>query len=287
MSEKIRALIVDDEALSRQGLLIRLRNAPDIEVIGEAANGQEALEAIREHQPDLVFLDIEMPGLSGLDLVSRLPTETMPMIVFVTAYDRYAIQAFEARAIDYLLKPVDQDRFADALEHIREQLGQRQAAGQRDRLVQLMADLRGSGDWPGEALDAALDGMPNDNGATILPIRQGRDIVRLAVRDIEWIDAAGDYMCIHAAGETYILRGTMKSLEDRLDPTLFQRVHRSTIVNLERVTRLRPHANGEYFLVLDGGHEIKLSRTYRDKIEHFLKGGRASRGHAGSGPSRA
>jgi len=277
MNEKIRALIVDDEALSRQGLLIRLRSAPDVEVIGEAANGQEALEAIREHQPDLVFLDIEMPGLSGLDLVSQLPTETMPMIVFVTAYDRYAIQAFEARAIDYLLKPVDQERFADALEHIREQLRQRQAAGQRDRLVQLMADLRGSGDWPGEALDAVLDGLPGADGVAILPIRQGREIIRLAVRDIEWIDAAGDYMCIHAAGETYILRGTMKSLEDRLDAALFQRVHRSTIVNLERVTRLRPHANGEYFLVLDGGHEIKLSRTYRDKIEHFLKGGRAAR----------
>lgn len=286
MNNRIRALIVDDEALSRQGLLIRLRSAPDIDVIGEAANGQEALQAIREHQPDLVFLDIEMPGLSGLDLVSRLPTETMPMIVFVTAYDRYAIQAFEARAIDYLLKPVDQERFTDALEHIREQLRQRQAAGQRDRLVQLMADLRGSGEWPAEALDAALGGLPDDNGAAILPIRQGREIVRLAVPDIEWIDAAGDYMCLHAAGETYILRGTMKSLEDRLDPTLFQRVHRSTIVNLERVTRLRPHANGEYFLVLDGGHEIKLSRTYRDKVEYFLKGGRAAHNRAGSDPSR-
>lgn len=274
MSGRIRALIVDDEALSRQGLLIRLKTAPDFEVVGEAANARAALEAIREHQPDLVFLDIEMPGMSGLDLVSRLPTESMPMIVFVTAFDRYAIQAFEARAIDYLLKPVDEERFADALEHIREQLHQRQAATHRDRLVQLMADLRGSGDWPDETVDAGTGGGQAADGAGVLSIRQGREIVRVAERDVEWIDAAGDYMCVHVAGETYILRGTMKSLEDRLDPARFQRVHRSTIVNLERVTRLRPHINGEYFLVLEGGHEIKLSRTYRDKVEFFLKGER-------------
>lgn len=196
------------------------------------------------------------------------------MIVFVTAFDRYAIQAFEARAIDYLLKPVDEERFADALEHIREQLHQRQAASQRDRMVQLMADLRGSGDWPDDEIDAMPDSGPAASGGAVLSIRQGREVVRIPERDVEWIDAAGDYMCVHAAGETFILRGTMKNLEDRLEPVRFQRVHRSTIVNLERVTRLRPHSNGEYFLVLDGGHEIKLSRTYREKIEHFLKAGR-------------
>ena len=154
MSDKIRALIVDDEALSRRGLMLRLKDAPDIEVVGEAASGRQALEAIREQQPDLVFLDIEMPGLTGLDVVGQLPTESMPMIVFVTAFDRYAIQAFEARAVDYLLKPVDEARLADALDHVREQLRQRQSAGQRDRLVQLLADLRGSQDWPGGDVEA-------------------------------------------------------------------------------------------------------------------------------------
>ena len=274
MSGKIRALIVDDEALSRRGLTLRLQAVTDFEVVGEACNGRTALEAIREHQPDLVFLDIEMPGLTGFDVVERLPTESMPMIVFVTAFDRYAIQAFEARAVDYLLKPVDEARLADALEHIREQLGQRQAAGQRDRLVQLLADLKGSEEWPGDGAETLVQELAGDGRQRALPIRHGRDIVRVPEGDIEWVDAAGDYMCIHAGGETYILRGTMKSLEDQLDPRLFQRVHRSTIVNLERVTRLRPHINGEFFLVLDGGHEIKLSRTYRDKVEHFLKGGR-------------
>ncbi len=274
MSGKIRALIVDDEALSRRGLRLRLQGAADLEVVAEACNGRAALEAIREHHPDLVFLDIEMPGLNGFDVLERLPTESMPMIVFVTAFDRYAIQAFEARAVDYLLKPVDEARLADALEHIREQLGQREAAGQRDRLVQLLADLKGSEDWPGVDVETLGQDMAGNGRQRLLPIRHGRDIVRVAEGDIEWIDAAGDYMCIHAGGETYILRGTMKSLEDQLDPRLFQRVHRSTIVNLERVMRLRPHINGEFFLVLDGGHEIKLSRTYRDKVEHFLKGGR-------------
>jgi len=276
VSDKIRALIVDDEALSRRGLMLRLKDAVDIEVVGEAASGRQALEAIREQQPDLVFLDIEMPGLTGLDVVGQLPTESMPMIVFVTAFDRYAIQAFEARAVDYLLKPVDEARLADALDHVREQLRQRQSAGQRDRLVQLLADLRGSQDWPGGDVEALARELAPDGRSRVLPIRHGGDIVRVVENDIEWIDAAGDYMCVHAAGETYILRGTMKSLEDQLDPRLFQRVHRSTIVNLERVTRLRPHINGEFFLVLDGGHEIKLSRTYRDKVEHFLRGGRLS-----------
>ena len=274
MSGRIRALIVDDEALSRRGLMLRLQAAADFEVVGEACNGRAALEAIREHQPDLVFLDIEMPGLTGFDVLERLPTESMPMIVFVTAFDRYAIQAFEARAVDYLLKPVDEARLADALEHIREQLAQRQAAGQRDRLVQLLADLKGSEEWPGDGAEAFIQELADNGWQRALAIRHGRDIVRVPEGDIEWVDAAGDYMCIHAGGETYILRGTMKSLEDQLDARLFQRVHRSTIVNLERVTRLRPHINGEFFLVLDGGHEIKLSRTYRDKVEHFLKGGR-------------
>ena len=274
MSDRIRALIVDDESLSRRGLLIRLQGAADIEVVGEAANGRTALDAIRRHQPDIVFLDIEMPGMTGLDVVSQLPTESMPLVVFVTAFDRYAIQAFEARAVDYLLKPVDEERFADALEHIRQQIQQRKAADQRDRLVQLMADLRGSSDWPSELGDLRPDSSSPGGIAPALAIRQGREIVRLPLPTIDWIDAAGDYMCVHASGQTHILRGTMKSLEDALDPAIFQRVHRSTIVNLSRVERVRPHMNGEFFLILAGGHEIKLSRTFRDKVEHFLRAGR-------------
>lgn len=258
----LRVLLVDDEPPARRGLQLRLADEPGVEIIGEAGNGRMALARIREQAPDLVFLDIEMPGLSGLDVIGQLPTESMPLFVFVTAYDRYAIRAFEARAIDYLLKPVDPARLAEALRRARERLAHRRAEEQRDRLVQLLADLRGSADWPGDESPAATAGM--------LAIREGRDIVRLRCEDIDWIDAAGDYMCVHAGGRTHILRGTMKSLEDQLDPARFQRVHRSTIVNLARVLRLRAHINGEYFLELDGGHELKLSRTFRDKVEMFL-----------------
>jgi two-component system LytT family response regulator len=258
----IRALIVDDEPPARRGLQIRLADEEDIVIVGEAGSGRTALEKIRELAPDLVFLDIEMPGLSGLDLVGQLPTESMPLVVFVTAYDRYAVRAFEARAIDYLLKPVEAERFAGALRNVRERLAQRRAGEQRDRLVQLMADLKGSTDWPGDASPALAAG--------VLSVREGRDIVRVPLDAIDWVDAAGDYMCVHAGGRTHILRGTMKSLEEVLDPARFQRVHRSTIVNLNRVVRLRAHMNGEYFLVLDGGHELKLSRSFRDKVELFL-----------------
>ena len=273
-TQRIRTLIVDDEALSRRGLCIRLERAGDFEVVAQAENGREALAAIREHHPDLVFLDIQMPGRSGFDVLKELPATGMPLIVFVTAYDKYAIQAFEAQAIDYLLKPVDDARFAAALDHIREHFEQRQAGAQRDRLVGLIAEITGSGEL---ALDDILDrGGEGFKGTHVemLPIRQGRETVRVPANTIEWIDAAGDYMCVHADGQTYVLRGTMKDLESALDPKLFQRVHRSTIVNLRRVRRLRAHMNGEYFLTLDGGHELKLSRSYRDKVEYFLKGAR-------------
>jgi len=267
---KVRTIIVDDEVLSRRGIEIRARELGDFEIVAQCANGREALAAIQQYKPDLVFLDIQMPGMSGFEVLAHLPQESFPLVVFVTAYDQYAIQAFEARAIDYLLKPIDERRFAEAVERVREHLRARSAAAQRDRLMQIIAEITGCGEL---ALDELLErgrmalggGRPE-----VLPIRQGRETVRVPVASIQWIDAAGDYMCIHAGGETHILRGTMKELEELLDPKLFQRVHRSTIVNLRLVRSLRAHMNGEYFLTLEGGHELKLSRTYRDKVEYFL-----------------
>ena len=266
---KLRTLLVDDEALSRRGLELRLRVAADIEIVGQCSNGREALEAIREQRPDLVFLDIQMPGLSGFDVLAELQPHELPMIVFVTAYDRFAVQAFEARAIDYVLKPVDDARLAATLTHVRELVEQRTAANERDQLVSMLAELRGSGEIE-SAEGAAPAQAPN-----WLPIRNGRETVRVPVEAIEWVDAAGDYLCIHASGHTHILRATMREMENLLDPRLFQRVHRSTIVNLTRVKSLRAHMNGEYFLRLEGGQELKLSRTYRDKVEYFLKRPRA------------
>jgi two-component system LytT family response regulator len=265
----IRAIIVDDEPLARRGLELRLRDAPDVELVRQCANGREALAAITELSPDLMFLDIQMPGLSGLDVLGQVPQESLPMIVFVTAFDRFAIEAFEAHALDYLLKPVDDERFQRALDRVRAQWHQRQALAQREQLMALLADLTGRGELAPDAL-SSLGGRPARRYATMLPIRVGRETVRLDVGTIDWIDAAGDYMCLHAAGQTHVLRATMKELEEMLDPTVFQRVHRSTIVNLARVRALRPHLNGECFLKLQSGQEIKLSRSFRDKVEMLL-----------------
>lgn len=271
----ITTVIVDDEALSRRGIEIRLLAAADFQVVAQCSNGREALAAVTTYKPDVVFLDIQMPGMSGFEVLAHLPQESLPVVVFVTAYDQYAIRAFEARAVDYLLKPVDDTRFNAALERVRSQVRSRSAASQRDRLVEIIAELTGSGELALEELLTHGAKPTEPRRPDILPIRQGRETVRVAIASIEWIDAAGDYMCIHAGGNTYILRGTMKELEEVLDPALFQRVHRSTIVNLRLVKSLRAHMNGEYFLTLEGGHELKLSRTYRDKVEYFLSGARS------------
>ena len=265
----IRAIIVDDEPLARRGLELRLQDAQDIEIARQCANGREALAAIAELHPDLMFLDIQMPGLSGFDVLAQVPQESLPMIVFVTAFDRFAIDAFEAHALDYLLKPVDDARLARALERVRAQWQQRQALVQREQLMAMLGDLNGQGRIEPDAL-ASLASRPASRYATMLPIRVGRETIRLDVSTIDWIDAAGDYMCLHAAGETHVLRATMRELEEMLDPQVFQRVHRSTIVNLARVRALRPHLNGECFLKLQSGQEVKLSRSFRGKIELLL-----------------
>lgn len=268
---RIRALIVDDERLARRGLELRLAAAPDVDIVAECENGREAIEQVAELAPDLMFLDIEMPGMSGFDVLAALPQDSMPLVVFVTAFDRYAIDAFEARALDYLLKPVEDARLAQAMERVRGYLAERQALQQHERMLGLLADLRGAGELAPEELLQRVTG-PANRYPEVLAIRTGRDVVRVRSDEIDWIDAAGDYMCIHVGAQTHVLRGTMKDLDAALDPQLFQRVHRSAIVNLRRVRKLRPHANGEYFLTLDGGQELKLSRTHRDKVELLLAG---------------
>lgn len=268
---RIRTLLVDDERLARRGLELRLAAAQDFEIVGECENGREAIEKVRTLAPDVMFLDIQMPGLSGFDVLAALPQDTLPVVVFVTAFDRYALDAFEARALDYLLKPVDDQRLAVALERIRRQIDTRDSLSRHEKILALLADVHGSGELDAEAMLARI-AAPAARYPEILAIRTGRDVVRVRAAEIDWIDAAGDYMCIHAAGQTHVLRATMKQLQSALDPALFQRVHRSAIVNLARVRKLRPHANGEYFLTLEGGQELKLSRTHRDTVELLLDG---------------
>ena len=268
---QIRTLLVDDERLARRGLELRLASAPDFEIVGECENGREAIEQVGLLKPDVMFLDIQMPGQSGFDVLARLPQDQLPVVVFVTAFDRYAIDAFEARALDYLLKPVDDGRLAQTLERIRSHVRERETLSQHEKMLGLLADVHGAGELEPQEVLARI-AAPATRYPEIVAIRTGREVVRVRSAQIDWIDAAGDYMCIHAAGETHVLRATMKQLEHTLDPALFQRVHRSAIVNLARVRKLRPHANGEYFLTLEGGQELKLSRTHRDKVELLLEG---------------
>jgi two-component system LytT family response regulator len=262
---RLRTLIVDDEPLARRGLSLRLARHSDVEVVAEAGNGREAFFAICEHQPDLMFLDVQMPGVDGFELLKAVPAAQMPVTVFVTAYDQYALKAFEANALDYLLKPVEDARLDVALDRVRQEIANRDADEHRSRLLRLLGTRSGRPDLTlDDALaDAVQNGRPTDDR---LAIKDAGRILRVPLDDILWIDAAGDYMCVHTGVDTHVLRATMRELEGRLDPRRFQRIHRSTIVNVARVRELRSHLNGEYFLILDSGQQLKLSRSYKDKV---------------------
>jgi two-component system LytT family response regulator len=268
---KIRTILVDDEPLAVRGLTIRLKPFEDIDIIDTCANGREAVKAIKEQKPDLVFLDIQMPGFDGFSVLRSLVGEAeIPLVVFVTAYDEYAIEAFKAHALDYLLKPVEEDRLAEAVARVREALSQRIAIEQNAELVKLIENMDQP---PREALTALLEKpheVHDDRYDPHLRIKDRGHITIVNVADVEYIDAAGDYMCIHVGEKTHILRETMKTMEKRLDPKIFQRIHRSTIVNLDKVREVKPHSNGECFLTLEGGTELKVSRSYKDVVGRFL-----------------
>jgi two-component system LytT family response regulator len=264
----LKTLIVDDEALARRGLKHRLQHTSDVRIIGEAKNGREALAMIRERQPDLVFLDIQMPGMSGFDVVSELAPGDLPAVVFVTAFDEFAIKAFEANAVDYILKPIEDERLQAALQRVRERQSARHARKDRQSLLKLVSEIAGT----------VVNSLEDITSKGIKALR--KEPARLAIKDagkttwvlqedIEWIDAAGDYMCVHVAGQTHIMRKTMKELDQELDTDILQRIHRSTIVNVKHVKAMQSHINGEYFLTLKSGNVVKLSRTYKDKLRLF------------------
>ncbi|PTM47337.1 LytTR family two component transcriptional regulator [Sphingomonas aerolata] len=262
----IRTILVDDEPLAIQGLELRLQAHEDVEIIEKCSNGREAIRAIKTHKPDLVFLDIQMPGFDGFSVVQGLMEVEPPLFVFVTAYSDHALRAFEAQAVDYLMKPVEESRLADTIERVRQRLSEKRGIEEVDRLREVLADV---------APDAAAD-MPDGDAVSanrfekLINIKDRGQIFRVDVDTIERIDAAGDYMCIYTGDNTLILRETMKDLEKRLDPRRFQRVHRSTIVNLDLVKQVKPHTNGECFLVLNSGASVKVSRSYRDVVARFV-----------------
>jgi two-component system LytT family response regulator len=263
----IRTILVDDEKLAIQGLQLRLEAHPDVDIIETCINGREAIRAIKTHKPDLVFLDIQMPGFDGFSVVSGMMEVEPPLFVFVTAYSDHAIRAFEAQATDYLMKPVEQERLADTMERVRQRLAEKRGVEEAERLKEALAEH--APEAHDEFVDTT-DTLSANRYEKMINIKDQGQIFRVDVDSIERIDAAGDYMCIYTGGETLILRETMKDLEKRLDPRKFQRVHRSTIVNLDLVKQVKPHTNGECFLVLDSGAQVKVSRSYRDVVARFV-----------------
>jgi two-component system, LytTR family, response regulator len=264
----IRTILVDDEPLAIQGLELRLQEHEDVEIIDKCSNGREAIRAIKTHKPDLVFLDIQMPGFDGFSVVQGLMEVEPPLFVFVTAYSDHAIRAFEAQAMDYLMKPVEPSRLADTLDRVRQRLTEKRGVEEVDRLKEVLAEV--APDAVDEMATADSGEMASNRFEKLINIKDRGQIFRVDVDTIERIDAAGDYMCIYTGDNTLILRETMKDLEKRLDPRRFQRVHRSTIVNLDLVRQVKPHTNGECFLVLDSGASVKVSRSYRDVVARFV-----------------
>jgi len=265
----IRTILVDDEKLAIQGLQLRLEPFEDVEIIDTCANGREAIRKIKTEKPDLVFLDIQMPGFDGFSVVKGVMDIEPPLFVFVTAYEEHAIRAFEANAVNYLMKPVDQDKLADTIERVRQRIAEKKSAEDAGQLLDVLTEV--APDLAADFADSSAAPTESaDRFEKLINVKDRGQIFRVEVDSIEHIEAAGDYMIISTGDNSLVLRETMKDLERRLDPRKFQRVHRSTIVNLDQVRQVKPHTNGECFLVLESGAEVKVSRSYRDVVARFV-----------------
>ena len=250
---KTRAMVVDDEAMARERVVSLLRQEQDIELIGECSDGEQAVNAINSQQPDLVFLDVQMPAVDGFRVIEQVGPEKMPAVVFVTAYDEYAVRAFEVHALDYLLKPFGRERFQQTLQHARSHVERRRAGDLGKRLMALVQDIK-----------------PEPQKLDRLVVKSGGRVFFLRTEDIVWIEAAGNYVRLHLGEDSHLFRETMNGIEARLDPQRFVRIHRSRIVNSDRIKELQPWFNGEYVVVLQNGTRLTLSRGYREKLQERL-----------------
>ena len=262
----IRTLIVDDEALARRRLRRLLEAERDVEVVGEAASGDDAVEAIRELEPDLLFLDVQMPEMDGFGVIQAVGVEKLPAVIFVTAFDQYAVRAFEVQALDYLLKPFDAERlqgaFARARQHLAGNGNQNQQ--QQQQIMALLETLAA------ERREAGAAARPAERQTDRLMIKSSGRVYFVRVSDIDYVEAAGNYVRLHIGKDAHLLRETMNGVETRLDPGQFLRIHRSTIVNLDRVKEMQPWFSGEYVVIMKDGTQLKLSRGYRDRLEERL-----------------
>ena len=249
MEMKIKTLIVDDEPLAREKLKRLLRDESDVEIIGECGNGKEALSAIKKLSPDLVFLDIQMPEMNGFDVLKSIGTSRLPVVIFATAYDQYALQAFDVHALDYLLKPFNRERFHRSVTRARELINSHDPDNLDKRLRALLADLKTEKKY-----------------LERLVIKSVGRVFFIKINEIDWIEAAGNYVKLHVGRESHMLRETMNGLEAKLDPEKFLRIHRSTLVNIDRIKELHPLFSGDYTVMLQNGAELTLSRSYRDRL---------------------
>lgn len=254
-AKPIRAIIVDDELLGRTVIREMLRREPEFTIVGECANGQEAIATINAERPDLVFLDVQMPEVDGFEVLAALDVEQLPLVIFVTAYDQYAVSAFEVHAVDYLLKPFDRERFGKALQRAKLQLQREQPADVSQRILALLEEQRSKP----KCLER-------------LVIKTNGRIFFLKTEEIDRISAEGNYVNLHVKKDSYLLRETISGLESQLDPQRFARIHRSQIVNLDCVRELRHWSHGEYQVILHDGTELMLSRSYREKLHELLGG---------------
>jgi two-component system, LytTR family, response regulator len=254
MMKKIKILIVDDEPLAREGIRVQLQTDAEVEIVAECANGLEAVSAIREYRPDLVFLDVQMPELGGFDVLEEIGADKMPSVVFVTAYDKYALQAFEVNALDYLLKPFDDDRFLRAFERAKSQIQQQNVRHLNLQLQDLMETLKSERKY----LERFV-------------IKSAGRIFFLNVAEIDWIESADNYVYLHIGHTSHLVRETISGLESKLDPDKFLRIQRSIIINISRIKELRPLFNGGSTIVLSTGKELASSRRYRHKLNSILR----------------
>lgn len=252
----IRTLVVDDEAPARARIRQLLKQQPDFALVAECANGRQALEAIQKEKPDLAFLDVQMPRLSGLDVCRELAANNipLPMFIFVTAYDEYALKAFEVHAIDYLLKPFDRERFFQALDHARHQLAHFKRVTAEERLAAVLQDL-----------------APASKTPERLAFKENGRIVFVRPETIDWIESDGNYVRVHAGGHSHYVRDTLAGLESQLSRDKFMRISRSVIVNLDRIKELQPVFYGDYAVILQDGSKLSMSRTYRDRLQGILR----------------
>ena len=261
MSTKIKTLIIDDEPLARRNIRLLLEKDPQIEILEECRNGREAVKAINTHSPDLIFLDIQMPEMDGFDVLARVGPEHIQAIIFVTAFDQYALKAFDVHALDYLLKPFDDERFAHALERAKTQIEAREIDRLSKRLLALLEERESE----------RTGAREQTNYLTRLMIKVAGRVTLLKVEDIDYVEADGNYAKLHVGKKSHLLREKMNDLEGRLDPAKFVRIHRSVIVNLDRIKEMHPHFNGDYIVVLQDGQKLRLSRSRRENLEARLK----------------